>query len=156
MTLPHDTRDHYFDTSIHPSLLQLGNSSNHPHSFVRHASVSHNSPNKLSKSFSIILITFLDPVLCLVLPWSHWTLFLLTCGGCLWVSSLSPSSSVNYSHPSCVCPAPSLSLPALLALLFPLMALQTWSFIFKWVLYSKCQPGNSRPMSLPLVRCQPD
>ena len=156
MTLPHDTRDHYLDTSIYPSLLQLGNSSNLPHAFVRYASVSHNSPNKLSKSFSIILITFLDPVLCLVLPWSHWALFLLTCGGCLWVSSLSPSSSVNYSHPSCVCPAPSLSLPALLALLFPLMALQTWSFIFKWVLYSKCQPGNSRPMSLPLVRCQPD
>ena len=156
MTLPPDTRGHYFDTSIHPSLLQLGNSSNLPHAFVRHASVSHNSPNKLSKSFSIILITFLDPVLCLVLPWSHWALFLLTRGGCLWVSSLSPSSSVNYSHPSCVCPAPFLSLLVLLAQLFPLMALQTWSFIFKWVLYSKCQPGNSRPMSLPLFRCQPD
>ena len=48
MTLPPDTRDHYFDTSIHPSLLQLGNSSNLPHTFVRHASVSHNSLNKLS------------------------------------------------------------------------------------------------------------
>lgn len=156
MTLPPDFGDHYFDTFIHPSLLQLGNSSNLPHTFVRHASVSHNSTNKLSKSFSLTPITFLDPVLCLLLLWSHWALFVLTRGECFWVSPLSPCSSLNYSYLSCVCPAPSLALPAPLALLPLLMALQTWSFIFKWVLYSKFQPGEPRHISFPLFRYQPD
>lgn len=115
---PPDSQDHYSELPIYPSLLQLDNSFRLPWAFVMRISVSCNP--QIFKS-SLTLIASLASTLSLARLQSPWWSIPLHVAETSGSPPLPPSSSVDDPHPLCICTVPPSSLPAVQALIPPLI-----------------------------------